>query len=243
MEEKETIENELEISDLKPDFNSEDAYKFKSNIKRLSEESVYVFSFPLNQMVYADGWFDMVGYPDEEISLLKLVEITENSFRPFIDEINRVAFQYFTNEQHLEGSGLCMYLKMVHVSGESIPVAVTFHLIESDENGIATKVLGRVRKDSSLLFGDIMKFAVFGPQMDQFKNMLSMEIFHPFQLTDKEKEVIDLLSIGLTYKEIADNLFITQSAVEKRIRPLFNRFHVKNNAHLVAFALRNGLLK
>lgn len=49
-----------------------------------------------------------------------------------------------------------------------------------------------------------------------------------FGLTLKEREVLDALSRGLLYKEIADHLKINTSAVRQRIHKIYAKLHVQN---------------
>ena len=51
-----------------------------------------------------------------------------------------------------------------------------------------------------------------------------------------------MLAQGRSFKEIAHELNVTQSAIEKRIIPLYKRFDVKSLTHLVTFAYENHIL-
>ena len=44
------------------------------------------------------------------------------------------------------------------------------------------------------------------------------------------------------FKEIAERLNVSQSAIEKRIIPLYKRFNVKSLPHLISFAYDNNIL-
>jgi len=52
-----------------------------------------------------------------------------------------------------------------------------------------------------------------------------------------------LASEGFCFKEIADKLNVSNSAIEKRIIPMYKRFNVNSLTHLVGFAYRNNILK
>lgn len=60
---------------------------------------------------------------------------------------------------------------------------------------------------------------------------------HP--ITDREKEVLQLLTKGLTSTEIAKKLFISPRTVEKHRTNLLKKLGQKNTASLVRFALEN----
>jgi DNA-binding NarL/FixJ family response regulator len=47
-------------------------------------------------------------------------------------------------------------------------------------------------------------------------------------LSDRENEVLNLISEGLIYKEIADRLFISPETVRKHVRNVYRKLHVQN---------------
>ncbi|MEW4923359.1 response regulator transcription factor [Algibacter sp. 2305UL17-15] len=67
------------------------------------------------------------------------------------------------------------------------------------------------------------------------KNIRAMlEIGKWLNISNREKDVINLLSIGLTQKEIADQLHISNRTVETHIKNLTNKMEAKNTPHLVS---------
>ena len=49
-----------------------------------------------------------------------------------------------------------------------------------------------------------------------------------FLLSIREKEVLELLSKGLLYKEIADKLGVTHETVKKHLKNIYQKLHVQN---------------
>ncbi|GAA4895740.1 UvrY/SirA/GacA family response regulator transcription factor [Flaviramulus aquimarinus] len=67
------------------------------------------------------------------------------------------------------------------------------------------------------------------------KNIKSMlEIGKWLDISNREKDVIGLLSKGFTQKEIADKLFISSRTVETHIKNLTNKIEAKNTTQLIA---------
>ncbi len=62
-------------------------------------------------------------------------------------------------------------------------------------------------------------------------------------LTRREKEVLLLIAEGLTNKEIADKLFVSQSTIDSHRKNLLSKFDVLNAASLIAHAAKAGLLR
>ncbi len=62
------------------------------------------------------------------------------------------------------------------------------------------------------------------------------------KLSEREKEVLQLVSQGLGNKEIGKVLFITESTVKNHLRNILDKLHLQNRMQLIAFAYKNGLI-
>jgi len=52
-------------------------------------------------------------------------------------------------------------------------------------------------------------------------------------LSNREKEILELLSKGMLYKEIAAQLFISQETVRKHVYHIYEKLHVNNRVEAV----------
>lgn len=68
-------------------------------------------------------------------------------------------------------------------------------------------------------------------------------IFDECGLTDREQEILKLICMEYTGKEIADTLNISIRTVEGHRKSLLKKTNVKNTAGLVVYALRNNIVK
>ncbi len=62
-------------------------------------------------------------------------------------------------------------------------------------------------------------------------------------LTRREKEILLLVSEGLTNNEIAAKLFVSPWTVDSHRKSLMTKFNVKNTALLIKYAFENGLIE
>jgi len=62
------------------------------------------------------------------------------------------------------------------------------------------------------------------------------------RLTQREKEILTLISKGLTTNQIAEQLFLSPVTVETHRRNLLTKFKVKNMIELVQLAMKHKLL-
>lgn len=63
-----------------------------------------------------------------------------------------------------------------------------------------------------------------------------------FELTDREREVLDLMASGATNREIAGSLYLSPNTVKEHTSGLFRKLEVRNRTEAVQRAQRLGLL-
>lgn len=63
-----------------------------------------------------------------------------------------------------------------------------------------------------------------------------------FQLSEREKEILQLLSQGLEYKEIGAKLFISPNTVKKHCISIYQKLHVSSRAQALRIAYTKGLI-
>jgi DNA-binding NarL/FixJ family response regulator len=63
-----------------------------------------------------------------------------------------------------------------------------------------------------------------------------------YKLTPKEKEVLKLLSDGLSYKMVADKLGISYFTVNAHIKKIYEKLHVHSLGEAVSVALKNRIV-
>ena len=63
-----------------------------------------------------------------------------------------------------------------------------------------------------------------------------------FQLSEREKEILQLLSQGLEYKEIGTKIFISPNTVKKHCISIYQKLHVNSKAQALRIAYTKGLI-
>ncbi len=61
------------------------------------------------------------------------------------------------------------------------------------------------------------------------------------RLTAREREVLGLVALGLTNRQIAARLFLSRRTVEQHLSSIYNRLGVSTRAAATRFALLNNL--
>jgi DNA-binding CsgD family transcriptional regulator len=230
------------ITDIPPDLNSAEAQNYKNTIPLFPEEAVYIYSFKLNKMIYASGWGELLGYSDDEINMLTITNITTPKYAAFSNELNDKALMFIRSKtEDLEKYSFTIELKKLHQNGTQVPIISKVGVYRA-ENGKVIEIIGRSQINRSIKFGKVMRYAAYGPDKSEFEETINKYLFGYCVISIKEKEVLELVSKGYGYKEIADQFQVSESAIQKRIHPLYKRFDVKSLAHLIRFAYENHIL-
>jgi DNA-binding NarL/FixJ family response regulator len=61
-------------------------------------------------------------------------------------------------------------------------------------------------------------------------------------LSTRETDVLRLMAQGMEIREIAEKLSYSERTIKNSVHDVLNRFDLRNRAHAVAFALREGLI-
>lgn len=67
--------------------------------------------------------------------------------------------------------------------------------------------------------------------------------FDKYHLTERESEVLNLVALGMTNKEISQRLAITENTVKNHLCNIMEKLHLQNRVQLATFAWREGLVE
>ena len=60
-------------------------------------------------------------------------------------------------------------------------------------------------------------------------------------LSDREREVLQLVARGHTYREIGEELFIAEKTVENHVRNILGKLHLSRKQELIRYAVEHGI--
>ncbi|HEX2913630.1 MAG TPA: response regulator transcription factor, partial [Chloroflexia bacterium] len=61
-------------------------------------------------------------------------------------------------------------------------------------------------------------------------------------LSEREREVLSLVAVGATNRDIADKLVISENTVKVHLHNIMEKLHLRNRQHAAAYAIREGLV-
>ncbi|MEX2598254.1 MAG: response regulator transcription factor [Dehalococcoidia bacterium] len=90
-----------------------------------------------------------------------------------------------------------------------------------------------------LIQGDVV---VSGDIASTFSDLTAAARDNGNGLTDREREVLNLVAAGATNREIATSLIVTQHTVKVHLRHILEKLNLRNRQQAAAWAVRSGLV-
>lgn len=149
------------------------------------------------------------------------------------DATRAIASQY----PHIKVISLSMYGEEEYYY-RMIEAGAKGFLLKSSEINEVSEAIRRVVHGGTYFSSDILYNVV--KNIHTVVAKAESEVLH---LSQREKEVLELICRGLSNQEIADQLFISKRTVEKHRANLLAKTSTKNTAQLVMFAVENKLIE
>ncbi|MFN0275117.1 MAG: response regulator [Chitinophagales bacterium] len=90
--------------------------------------------------------------------------------------------------------------------------------------------------------GSPMSPSIARKVFDLFKNNISSPSKENYNLTEKEKEILQHLVHGRSYKMIAEEMKISTETVKTHMKNIYTKLHVNSNTEAVAKALKDRIV-
>lgn len=127
---------------------------------------------------------------------------------------------------------------------------VLFKSIRNGAQGYLLKSIDpddMIREIRGLLKGEAaLSKAIASKILKEFSNISrkGKEInLQKYNLSEREKEVLSLVAEGLTNKEIAASLDITENTVKNHLCNIMEKLHLQNRVQLATFAWKEGIIE
>jgi DNA-binding NarL/FixJ family response regulator len=182
------------------------------------------------------------------------IEITDSSFNvdDAVSKADPNTFDIFLLDLWLPDAHPLMNVKKLKESFHGKPIVIFTSEDSSSwqrkmfEAGVMAYLLKSTNKAEikstleKVIRGQIVFSGLVEPDYEKkLSNILSGQKYH---LTPNQKELVILLSSGLTQQQIADSKKTSVSTVEKTLKHVRERCDAKNNAELVKILLEKGII-
>lgn len=178
------------------------------------------------------GWRSIL---EDLISESEFQPVTSASFGEALGILRKDKFSLAVVDLSLRGGQNLDGLQLLKITqGHHIPTIVISGLSEPDE-------IQRIYAEHSIsayIEKQAFNRTVFKRILAETKQA-SLSSGELSVLTDREREVLDLLAQGLTNKEIAEKLVITTNTVKRHLKAIFEKLDVHTRTAATAIATKN----
>jgi DNA-binding CsgD family transcriptional regulator len=205
-------------------------------------QCLYAMDFKTKKIVFQKGVFELLGYKPHEFTF----ETALNWYHPKDQELlNRLlnATVLYSRENNVSNNvGYYVYARIKHKNGDYVKILCKSNIYEFDNQGKLISTYSLLTDISFLDVGDKVQwvFKAHGLDSNRFKKYVLKE-FEGF-FTDRELEVLKLLSIGLTSTEISKKLFISKHTVDGHRRNMLKKTNCNNSIELINFSKTNAFI-
>ncbi len=103
--------------------------------------------------------------------------------------------------------------------------------------------IDRVHKDERFISVSVYQKDIKPrPEDNKFSLELKNEFVHFSALTEREMDIVVLLSRGYTNKEMAEKLYLSKYTIETHRKNLMKKLKLKTSGQLIYFAVQQGLV-
>ena len=127
---------------------------------------------------------------------------------------------------------LTMFDKTVMIE-KLIEIGVHGYLLKNSHKDELLRAIKTVLDGELFYSSEITKKIVMQKKQERSK---------PLKLTNREKEIVELISTGLTTAQISDKLFISKNTVDSHRKNILSKTDCKNATQLINWARENDLI-
>ncbi len=205
-------------------------------IKVFIVDDHYMVIEGIKSLLLSDPDIEFIGHASTAISCLSYLEHNEPDI--LLLDISL---------PDMSGIELCLEIRKIYPTIRIIGLS-TFNqhsfIEKMMENGAMGYVLKNATKQELSL---AIKNVFHGQKYLSYEASLTLKETHMASgdaplLTRREKEILELISEGMTNPEIADKIFVSVSTVDTHRKNLLAKFKVKNTASLIKIAAQNKLI-
>ncbi|MEZ4995501.1 MAG: response regulator transcription factor [Saprospiraceae bacterium] len=181
-----------------------------------------------------NGFFCAATYPNAELALEDLAEHTADVYLVDIELPGISGIEAVSRIKQFKPKVDCLMLS-IRQDDEAV-----FNSIRSGASGYLLKDTPPAR-----LLQAIEEVHRGGAPMSMQiarRVLQSFYSFHPSPLSERESEVLKLLSEGLNYRSIAGKLYLSPYTVKTHIKNIYSKLHVHTRAEAVKKAIKDKLI-
>lgn len=125
---------------------------------------------------------------------------------------------------------------------KAIKAGACGYLLKEESGAVITDMLMNLWESGAGPISPSIAYKILQIVQQPHTSSVSKESENLFQLSEREKEILQLLSQGLEYKEIAARINISPNTVKKHSINIYQKLHVNSKAQALRIAYTKGLI-
>lgn len=246
------------------------ALKDLFKILRGKKKSVSLKNDPNSKLLSVNLAYFLVDFKRFKFSFLsdqlrRMLNVSETSrpfdFKDFLDLLHPSDKEIFEKQGskaletqliHLAGTSLdriCLeFFYRISPDGKNyFPVLHTFRFVEFDDTGQVLTGFSTISNVSRIVNQASFSYAIYRINEDHTIRNIATENFKGETsklkpLSNREKHILQLLSNGLSSKQIGEELNISKHTVDTHRRNMLEKMQMNSSAQLVRFAVEHGII-
>jgi len=128
---------------------------------------------------------------------------------------------------------------------EMIRAGVDGYMLKDEEPAHLIQAIKRIGAGESVFPSDLMEKVMnrYHRLSEEYSRIQSAATLDELQLTPRELEVLQCIVQGMSNKEIATRLFISEKTVKNHITSLFRKLNVDDRTQAAVYAVTKGLFR
>lgn len=209
-------------------------------------ESFYIIDYSRKEFVYVhDNPLFLCGHSAQEVQCMGYdfyAQYVHPEDIPFLFEVNDIGFRKYQelSKKEREKDGYISYDFRIKNGDIYLPVHHTLIPLVKNKRQEIVWALCKVSLTEQKCPGIIMA-KVGEKEITWNRETRCWEEIQRPQLSEKEKEIVRLSIQGFTEKEMSDKLLLSESAIKKRKKILFQKLRVKNMSEAIIYCTNKRL--
>ena len=218
-----------------------------SNINVLIVDDHPLLRQGLSRLLELEGGINVVGQASNGIEALRLMDQLEPDV--LLLDINmpgmngiEVAKTVREKHPHTEVLVLTIHDNQSYVN-EMIRVGAKGYLLKDAEPREVVHAIKKVATGETVYFTQLMERVMerYHHMEMQYGRLQSAAAIQDLELTNRELEILQYICEGLSNKEIANALFISEKTVKNHITSLLRKLEVEDRTQAAVFAVSHGI--
>ncbi len=219
-----------------------------SELKNLSivtgKQAMYIIDWQKSQLVYTHGILEMLGYTKSEFT----IDFALNCIHPDdIDVVSRILKGVIDLAKNtieiVERQYLNLIFRVLKKDGNYLRIMLQSSPYKREQEG---QIISNVSVLTDISFMNAMtnlvEWELFADNIDisNFKQNIYKEFANFF--TPREKDIVHLIKMGATNKQIAGQLFISPHTVVSHRKNILKKCNCHNSKQLLNFCALSGII-